>query len=140
MANASKDLLLELEAAVDDAAAGLAKVTAKRMFGCHGLFADDSVFALVWKEGRIGVRLPDAGKFTELMQLKGSAPWKAGKMTMSHWVLVPETMHDDARGLKKWLHTGHALALDMPKASKSKKTKSAKKSPVKSKPSTRGKQ
>ena len=140
MAKASKDLILELEATVDDAAAGLAKVTAKRMFGCHGLFADGSVFALVWKEGRIGVRLPDEGKFAELMKLKGSTPWKAGKMTMSHWVLVPETMHDDVRGLKKWLQTGHSLALAMPKASASPKTKPTKKSAVKSKPSTRSKQ
>jgi TfoX/Sxy family transcriptional regulator of competence genes len=139
MAKASKDLISELEGTIDSAAAGLAKVAAKRMFGCHGLFADDSVFALVWKEGRIGVRLPDEDKFDELMNLKGATPWKAGKMTMSHWVLVPEPMHDDARALKKWVQVAHSLALAAPKASKPKKAKPTKKKAPKSISSKRSK-
>lgn len=63
MAKASKEEISELEKVINDAAAGLSKVTTKKMFGCHALFANDSVFGLVWKEGRIGVRLPDETAF-----------------------------------------------------------------------------
>ena len=114
MAKASKELILELEAVVNGVADGLPKLKAKRMFGCHAVFANDAVFGLVWKEGRIGVRLPDAEKFDALMDLKGSVPWKAGNMTMSHWVLVPASMHEDKRALKKWLQVAHDLALHVP--------------------------
>jgi TfoX/Sxy family transcriptional regulator of competence genes len=124
MANASRESLVELEKAIDGAAKSLGKVTAKRMFGCHALFANDSVFGLVWKEGRIGVRLPDETAFKKLMSLTGSAPWKAGKMTMSHWVLVPVGMHKEQAKLSSWLQTAHGLALlTSPKPKKAKATK-----------------
>ena len=38
-----------------------------------------------------------------------------GTMTMSHWVLVPEAMHDDATRLTAWVRRAHALALNAPK-------------------------
>ena len=124
MAKASKELISELEECINAAAAGLSKVTKKRMFGCHALFANDSVFGLVWKEGRIGVRLPESDKYDALLAEKGAAPWKAGKMTMSHWVLVPENMHKATGPLKGWLKTAHGFALSAEKkpAAKGKKT------------------
>src|SRR5262245_40237351 len=115
MGKASKEYLLELEETINGAAAGLTSVVGKRMLGCLARFAKDAVFGLVWKEGRIGVRLPEEATFDELMAHKGAAPWKAGGMKMSHWVLVPETMHDDDRGLAKWVAKAHALALSTPK-------------------------
>lgn len=133
MGKASKDFLLELEERINDAADGLKSVVGKRMFGCHALFAKDAVFGLVWKEGRIGVRLPEEATFDELMSQKGSAPWKAGGMTMSHWVLVPEPMHDDDRSLAKWVAKAHALALSAPKATKSKRKAAPAKAPAKGK-------
>lgn len=121
MAKASKELIEELEATANAAADGLPRMTVKKMFGCHALFANGNVFGLVWKEGRIGVRLPDETSFKKLMDQKGSAPWKAGKMTMSHWVLVPEGMHKDGATLRSWFKQGHAMALAAePKAAKSK--------------------
>jgi hypothetical protein len=99
-----------LEAALDAAATGLPTTAAKRMFGCHALFADGQVFALVWKTGAIGVRLEDPSAFAKAMALQGSKPWTAGPRTMAHWVLLaPAT---DARRLKAWVQNAHALALE----------------------------
>ena len=121
MAKASPDIIKRLETLLNEAAGGLGKVVAKKMFGCHGLFANESIFALVWKEGRIGVRLPDAPTFAALMSLKGAAPWKAGPMTMSHWVLVPAHMHADdgsLEALSSWVVKAHGLAMSLPKEKK----------------------
>jgi TfoX/Sxy family transcriptional regulator of competence genes len=119
-----------LLAHLEGAAAGLPEVTKKRMFGCDGLFAKGNIFGLVWKHGRIGVRLPDTRLFDELMAKKGAVPWKAGPMTMSHWVLVPEEFHADGRSLAKWVKDAHRLALAAP-ASKSPKAAKKKAAPKK---------
>jgi TfoX/Sxy family transcriptional regulator of competence genes len=104
-----------LLAKLEGAATGLSGVTKKRMFGCDGLFANGNIFGLVWKEGRIGVRLPNEIAYAEAMKMPGSSPWRAGTMTMSHWVLVPPGMHDDAMRLTAWVRRAHALALNAPK-------------------------
>ena len=101
--------IAELEERLDAAAAGLSRVTSRKMFGCYALWANDNVFALVWKHGRIGVKLPDAAAYGSLMSLKGSEPWKAGPMTMAHWVLVPESFHSGAADMKRWLSKAHQL-------------------------------
>jgi hypothetical protein len=46
------------------------------MFGCHVLWADGNVFALVWKHGRIGVKLPEENLYEKLMSSLGAEPWK----------------------------------------------------------------
>jgi TfoX/Sxy family transcriptional regulator of competence genes len=109
------DSLEELGFALDKAAEGLGGVTKKRMFGCDGLFANGNVFGLIWKEGRIGVRLPNEIAYAEAMKMPGASPWKAGTMTMSHWVLVPEAMHRDPNRLGAWVRRAHALAFSAPK-------------------------
>src|SRR5438552_10102946 len=104
--------LAPLLARLEAAAQGLPNVAKKRLFGCDGLFANGNIFALVWKTGRIGVRLPDEGAHAELLALPGAAPWKPSpKMTIAHWVLVPEAMHDEARALAAWVRRAHALAV-----------------------------
>lgn len=85
--------ITELEALLNSAANSLSKVTSKKLFGCYALWVNDNVFALVWKHGRIGVKLPDESTYENLMSQSGAEPWKAGPMKMSHWVLVPETFH-----------------------------------------------
>ncbi|MGZ3717067.1 MAG: TfoX/Sxy family protein [Bdellovibrionota bacterium] len=118
----------ELETLLNDAAEGLTSVDGKKMFGCHALFAKGNVFALVWKHGRIGVKLPDSSEYSALMALEEATPWKAGPMQMAHWVLVPPSFHGEKRTLKKWVVRAHAAALAAsPKAAKAPK-KSAKKS------------
>ena len=95
------------------------------MFGCHAAWVDGNVFALVWKHGRIGVKLPEEAEYEKLMSAKGAEPWKAGPMKMAHWVLVPETFHGKPAELKKWAAKAHALC------SKLEKKPAAKKKPAK---------
>src|ERR1700755_3631389 len=94
--------IAELEEILNTAADSLSKITSKKMFGCHALWADGNVFALVWKHGRIGFKLPDTKSYDSLMELSGAEPWKAGPMKMAHWVLVPKSMHSKSVELKKW--------------------------------------
>ena len=111
--------IAELEGRLDAAAAGLSRLTSRKMFGCYALWVNDNVFALVWKHGRIGVKLPDAAVYDSLMSLAGSEPWKAGPMTMAHWVLVPKALHADKAGLKRWLSKAHQLCGALVKKPKS---------------------
>ncbi len=118
-----EELLVRLEAA----AKGLPLVTKKRMFGCEALFANGQIFGLIWKHGRIGVRLPDAALYTKLMDREGASPWKAGAMTMAHWVLVPVAYHDAPGALAEWVKAGHGLAVAGKKTAKKAPKATAKK-------------
>lgn len=101
----------QAETLLNLSAKDLKKLTSKRMFGCHAVFADGAVFGLVWKDGRIGVKLPDSELYNKLMACDGAAPWRAGTKTMSHWVLVPEDIQLSKAKLKKWVHLAHKLAV-----------------------------
>jgi TfoX/Sxy family transcriptional regulator of competence genes len=105
----------ELEDALTKASSGLDKVTAKKMFGCHALWADGNVFALVWKHGRIGFKLPKEATYDSLMSEGGAEPWKAGPMKMAHWVLVPEPFHENPKELKKWAKKAYGECKALPK-------------------------
>jgi TfoX/Sxy family transcriptional regulator of competence genes len=111
-----RTLLLELRSRLDDATSGLPQVTVRRMFGCDAFLADGAIFAMVWREGRIGLRLPDE-LLPELRALPGSDPWRHRDMVVRQWVLVPEAFHDDADGLAPWVRKAHAAALDRGPAS-----------------------
>jgi TfoX/Sxy family transcriptional regulator of competence genes len=103
------------------ATARLPKVEWKKLFGCDGTFVNGNIFGLVWKEGRIGVKLTDEADFKKLMSLKGSDPWQpGGKMTLAHWVLVPEDLVAKKAQLAKWLEKGHAQAKSAPPKAKKK--------------------
>jgi hypothetical protein len=98
-----------LEALLEAASLRLPNVVIKRLFGCQALYRTSAVFALVWKTGRIGVKLPLLARYQELMSLPGAEVWKAHAV-MSHWVLVPESFHSDLGSLIKWLKIAHGLA------------------------------
>lgn len=93
------------------ACAGWPAVSERRMFGCHTVFAADKIFALVWPEGRLGVRLPEPALHAALLGQTGAAPWRVKGKTMSAWVLMPETFHDDPARLGEWVAHAHRLAL-----------------------------
>jgi len=92
------------------AAERLPDVGEKKMFGCEALFVNGAIFALVWKAGRIGVKLPEPKRFDALAALKGAEPWRAGPMAMAHWLLVPPSIDADANKLAPWLKEAHAMA------------------------------
>jgi TfoX/Sxy family transcriptional regulator of competence genes len=124
------------EAGVD----GLPGVDQKRMFGCDGFFREGTIFGLIWKEGRIGLKLPEPQAFEEAMALPGSIPWTAGNMTMSQWVLVPESFHQDKATLFGWIRRAHTLAATAPKPAKKAAAKkvAAKKTAAKKTPLRKG--
>lgn len=99
--------LLEL---LETATADLPGVHKKRMFGCDALFVHDQIFALVWKTGRIGVKLTDPGDYLTLLEQPGAEQWHAGPKAMSHWVLAPEELHDDPPALTPWIRRAHDQA------------------------------
>jgi len=107
---------LELRSRLDDLTAGLPQVNVRRMFGCDAYLAGGAIFAMVWREGRIGLRLPD-DLLPELRALPGADPWRHLDMVVRQWVLVPESFHDDTDGLAPWVHKAHAAALDRGPAS-----------------------
>jgi TfoX/Sxy family transcriptional regulator of competence genes len=107
-------LSLELKACLEELTAPLPRVASRRMFGCDAFLAGGTMFALVLKEGRIGLKLPD-DQLAGLRALPGADPWKPGDMVMRQWVLVPETFHDDTDGLAPWVSQAHAAALLRPR-------------------------
>ena len=135
----SQKTIPELEIILNSAAGKLAKVTSKKMFGCFALWADENVFALVWKQGRIGVKLPDEKSYETLMKTAGAAPWKAGPMQMSHWVLVPESFHDKSAEIKKWATLAHDQCIKLEKKPTKKKAEAKPKTQPKAKAKTAAK-
>jgi TfoX/Sxy family transcriptional regulator of competence genes len=121
----AKQSIAELEEILNIAAKGLPKITSKKMFGCYALWVDGNVFALVWKYGRIGVKLPDAAHYQSLMDASGAEPWKAGPMQMAHWVLVPESFHSKPAEVKKWAAKAHGQCLTLEKKAKKSPPKKA---------------
>src|SRR5262245_14434782 len=80
------------------------------MFGCAALFTKGNIFALVWKHGRLGVKLPDSAQHDALMAEAGAEPWKPGATAMLHWVLMPPAFHVAPDKLAHWVGRAHALA------------------------------
>src|SRR5687768_13429353 len=92
-----------LKEMIDDASRGLASVTERRMFGCDAWFANGNIYSLVW-DGRIAVKITDGKQFDELRTQTGAEPWNPMKKTaMAHWILVPESFHDDEEMLSIWV-------------------------------------
>jgi TfoX/Sxy family transcriptional regulator of competence genes len=111
---ASVEEMTRLKATFDGAMAHLKHVEPKRLFGCDGYFVNGNIFGLVWKEGRLGVRLTDEVKQAEALAVPGAAPWKAGPMVMRHWVLLPPDWHKKPAVLKQWARLAYELALERP--------------------------
>ena len=109
--------LTRLKAVFDGAMAGLDAVEPKQLFGCDGYFANGNIFGLVWKEGRLGLRLTDDADREELLALEGAGPWKVGPMTMKHWVLLPPLWHRQPAKLKQWARKAWASAMERPEKS-----------------------
>src|SRR5262249_32670580 len=103
-------LSVELKACLEELTGPLARVTTRRMFGCDAFLASGTMFALVLKEGRIGLKLPD-DQLAGLRALPGADPWKAGDMVMRQWLLGRETSHDDGGAPAPGVPRAQAAAL-----------------------------
>lgn len=121
---ARSDLLVHLRDLVESAVSTLPETSWRRMFGCDAVFVRDRIFGMVWKHGRVGVKLPEYERYVEAMQLEGSEPWAPGGKQMSGWVLLPEELVEDADVLASWLGEAHAeVVAAAPKAKPKKPAK-----------------
>ena len=93
---------IEAAAALEDTLAPLG-VTSKAMFGGHGLFKDEIMFAIVDSEGRLYLRA-DPGT---------AAAFEAAGSTqharMPYWE-VPEPVREDSEQLREWAATAAEVA------------------------------
>jgi TfoX/Sxy family transcriptional regulator of competence genes len=112
------DIRAHLKEMVDLGAQRLASVTHRKMFGCDAWFSRGQIFSLIWKTGRVAVRLPDTSVFAEAMALEGAEPWSVGaKMKpMAHWVLLPEAFNDEEDEVEAWVRRAHGEAAAPAKA------------------------
>jgi DNA transformation protein len=85
-------------------------VTVKRMFGGHGVYADELCFAIE-SRGEVFVKV-DADNEPEFVAA-GSKPFvyeaKGGEMKMAYWLLVAAA-YDDEDELKRWAGLGLGAA------------------------------
>jgi TfoX/Sxy family transcriptional regulator of competence genes len=80
-----------------------------------GWTVNDRVFALVSRQARVIVRLPDESAQRELLAIEGAGPWKFGTRAPPRgWLQLPESMHDDREALETWLHRAWQLGRDAP--------------------------
>jgi TfoX/Sxy family transcriptional regulator of competence genes len=109
-----------LKEMVDVTALRLPAVTHRKMFGCDAWFSRGQIFSLIWKTGRVAVRLPEEAMFAQALALDGADVWSvAAKMKpMAHWVLLPEGFNDDEEEVAAWVKRAHVLAKPAVKASK----------------------
>jgi TfoX/Sxy family transcriptional regulator of competence genes len=134
MSKASPEVIKMLEDVLNQSALDLKKVSSKKMFGCHALWANGNIFALVWKEGRIGFKLPDEVFYQKLLGASGADAWMIGPKQMSHWVFVPEAFHSKKVQLKKWAELSYGLCETLvPKKAVTKKKASIKAKKVRGK-------
>lgn len=117
MAEASSVELARLKALLDGALAGLEAVELKQLFGCDGYFVRGNIFAMVWKEGRLGLRLSDAEQHAELLACTGASPWVFGPKAVKHWVLLPKDWQRQPAKLRAWGRKAYALASERPEKS-----------------------
>lgn len=135
-----RTLLVELRSQLEALTDGLPHVAVRRMFGCDAFLAGGAIFAMVWREGRIGLRLPD-DLLPELRALPGADPWRHRDMVVRQWVLVPESFHDDPDGLSPWVRKAHTAALERgPASAKRPRTRRTKAKPAKRTPARRQRQ
>lgn len=100
---------------IEEGSTGLPGVAPRRMFGCDAFFAYGNIYALIWKEGRIALRMPVSEAFEELRALPGADSWSVGSgKTMAGWVLVPEDFHDEPELLGKWVRRAYDFAARIP--------------------------
>jgi len=102
-------------------------ISRRPMFGCDAFFARGNIFGLVW-DGRVVLKLPDRKTFEAALALSGALPWKpmpAAKNPMAHWVVMGESLHDDAELFGDWVGRAYRLAMDAPAATPAAATSAA---------------
>lgn len=74
-----------------------------KFFGLDVLKVRGKTFAMIWKEGRIGVKVLNKKTNSMLASTVDASHWVTSGRTMAQWVLAPHEYNDDIVSLKKWL-------------------------------------
>ena len=114
-----------LKELVEQSALKLPAVSHRKMFGCDARFSRGQIFSLIWKTGRVAVRLPEVKAYADALGLAGAQTWSvAAKLNpMAHWVLLPEGYNDDEEEVEAWVKRAHLLARAPVKAGAKKKAR-----------------
>lgn len=113
-APASSEDLIRLKSVLDGALAGLEQVENKRLFGCDACFVGGNIFAMVWTDGRLGLRMNDAESQERLLAEDGAGPWVVDGKAVKHWVLLPEPWAARPKELRRWARRAYELAQARP--------------------------
>lgn len=93
---------IEAAAALEETLAPIG-VASRAMFGGHGLFKDDIMFAIVDSEGRLYLRAD--GSTATAFEAAGSTQ----HVRMPYWE-VPEPIREDREQLREWVATAAEIA------------------------------
>jgi TfoX/Sxy family transcriptional regulator of competence genes len=108
-------LILHLQDLVQGIVASYADLTRRKMLVSDGWFVADKAFALVSRDARIVLRIPDPAVQDELLSLPGANAWQiANRAPMRGWIQLPESLHDDEQALRVWLQRAAQLAAALP--------------------------
>ena len=112
---------------LEDACAKLPH-TSRKMFGGHGLFAQNGgMFAGIVDDDRIVLKFARGEPAGDEFRKAGGVPrvykGKQGAMSMEEWLLVPDEMYDEPQALAAWAAKAHRVA-------PAKKTPATKKAPA----------
>ena len=108
-------LIRHLQDLVQEIVASYAHLTRRKMLVSDGWFVADKAFALVSRDARIVLRVPDPAVQDELLSLPGAEPWQIkNRAPMRGWIQLPESMHDDEQALSVWLKRAAQLAAALP--------------------------
>ncbi len=106
-----------LKALLEELSAELPEVTTRFMFGSDAFFARGHIYALVW-DGRVVLKLQDEPRYQAAMALDGAEGFdpmrRPGGRAMTRWVVMPDTLADDAEALRPWLEAAHRGAFVAP--------------------------
>jgi len=90
-------------------------VTVRRMFGGAGIWAEGSMFALIF-DGAIFLKVDDASipdfkreGSRPFVYTRAKSPGKIGRASLSYWRL-PERLYDDPEELAVWAARAHSIA------------------------------
>jgi TfoX/Sxy family transcriptional regulator of competence genes len=123
---APASLIAYLNETVSDAVKDLPGVGRRKLLVSTGFSVNERVFALVSRQGRVVVRLPDEALARELLALEGAEPWKYGsKAPPRGWVQLPEWMHDAPDALRTWLERAWQLGRAEPAPRRRKRARPA---------------
>jgi hypothetical protein len=87
----------------------LGEVEVTQAHGCDAVATRGRAYALVVRDGRVAVRLPDWDLFTAAFELPGSEPLYENERRVGHWVLLPGAVLHDSGALAEWVRRAHEL-------------------------------